>query len=511
MLTKVVVDKLKSFEFTKKDADSFLFVIAFGGDGAPGCGLSFLVSFINAGKRNSTENFLVFGSNADECSKISHRFILNVIRDIKNLESQVFMVDINGSSIKVEFKLGELPNDMKFLGFLAGELTNAAHYFLTFANVNKDNKKDVKKVFGFESAEKWELFPYEKRLKDAEIIATKKEQYAKVGILEKTRRSKLLKDIKELHSRQEFVPLVEHYIDRTKTNPLHSKNNTVKELFIVLHKLAIGFSTLDKIEFFNLITEACVYSKFMQFVRKTMGAGELYSKIRKWFNEQKGKVHEGDLNFRFRGKESLAYHFPALVCLMTENITDDIGKRKVMIVHEQSILLRRLISYSVRIENFNAGDLEQMKSCGRLLFYSSVLFNSNLSPSLFALTNCSPFHAKQTLDECNFGLGINSMEGREQKHEQIKKYMNNTTFNCRWPRIFRHAYIQLIYLRENGFDQKMYMRRGVKYNPDVNDRSCLNCGFNLSNDICPLCDDILMESIKKQKSETLEKLGATTF
>ena len=76
-----------------------------------------------------------------------------------------------------------------------------------------------------------------------------------------------------------------------------------------------------------------------------MGAGELYSKIKKWFNEQKGKVHECDLNFRFRGKESLAYlkHFPALVHLMKESISDAIGKMKVMIVHEQSILLRRVI------------------------------------------------------------------------------------------------------------------------------------------------------------------------
>ena len=129
-----------------------------------------------------------------------------------------------------------------------------------------------------------------------------------------------------------------------------------------------------------------------------------------------------NVTFRFRGKESLAYlkHSPALVFLMKESISDATGKMKVMIVHEQSILLRRVISYSVRIEHFNAFDLEQMESTGRSLYYSSLLFNSNLSPSLFALTNCPPFHAKQTLDEYNFFLSINSMEGREQKYQQIK-------------------------------------------------------------------------------------------
>ena len=83
------------------------------------------------------------------------------------------------------------------------------------------------------------------------------------------------------------------------------------------------------------------------------------------------------------------------------------------------------------------------------------------------LTNIEPFHAKQTLEQYNLGLGINSMEGKEQKHQQIKKYMHNTTFQCRWQRIFSHEYIQLVYLRENGFDQKKYVKHGVKYIPDV--------------------------------------------
>ena len=90
-------------------------------------------------------------------------------------------------------------------------------------------------------------------------------------------------------------------------------------------------------------------------------------------------VHEVDFNFRFRGKESLAYlkHLPGLVYLLKENINDDLGK-KVMILHGQSILLRRLNSYSVRIENVYECDLEQMKSFGSSLYYSAVLFNSNI-------------------------------------------------------------------------------------------------------------------------------------
>ena len=92
--------------------DSFLFVLAIGGDGAPGSGTSIFVSFLNCGKRvaSSSENFLLFGENVEENSEVVRNFISKLISDI---ESKVFEI----GSIRVEFKLGELPNDMKMLSF----------------------------------------------------------------------------------------------------------------------------------------------------------------------------------------------------------------------------------------------------------------------------------------------------------------------------------------------------------------------------------------------------------
>ena len=45
---------------------------------------------------------------------------------------------------------------------------------------------------------------------------------------------------KELKSRQLCLPLIEHYTDVAKAEPLHLKNNTIKEPFIILFKIAIG-------------------------------------------------------------------------------------------------------------------------------------------------------------------------------------------------------------------------------------------------------------------------------
>lgn len=64
-------DKLKTFEkFEKKDKSSILFLMCLGGDEAPCAGMSFLLSFLNVGKRiaSNFENFLIFGANVKENS-----------------------------------------------------------------------------------------------------------------------------------------------------------------------------------------------------------------------------------------------------------------------------------------------------------------------------------------------------------------------------------------------------------------------------------------------------------
>lgn len=45
----------------------FILFIAIGGDGGPGSGLSYLISFLNVGERIvcSPENFLLFGGNIE--------------------------------------------------------------------------------------------------------------------------------------------------------------------------------------------------------------------------------------------------------------------------------------------------------------------------------------------------------------------------------------------------------------------------------------------------------------
>ena len=165
-------DKLKTFPaIPKKVPDSFLFALAIGGDGAPAVGMTILVSCLIVGERlpSSKEQFLLFGGNVEENSDTVEKMLSVLVKDLKYLESKVFEVKNATKKVKVEFKITELPNDMKML---------SAH-FTTFANANQSEANDYKKSFGISSQHSWRPFPYSKRVHDASKVAKKKNCWKK--------------------------------------------------------------------------------------------------------------------------------------------------------------------------------------------------------------------------------------------------------------------------------------------------------------------------------------------
>ena len=124
-LSKNIKESLKGFT-----ESTGTFQIALGGDGCPFgknesiC--SFLVSFLNVGRRvASSYNFLIFSANCDESSPVTKKYVRSLWPQIAELERAKYEFE----GIKFRFKLEELPNDMKMLAMLAGELTISAKYF----------------------------------------------------------------------------------------------------------------------------------------------------------------------------------------------------------------------------------------------------------------------------------------------------------------------------------------------------------------------------------------------
>ena len=205
------------------------------------------------------------------------------------------------------------------------------------------------------------------------------------------------------------------------------------------------------------LSEGNLFFDFIQSVKNGMNCNFLAKKIIAWFNENQNAKKQKDFAFRFRGKESYKYlqNFPLLIL----NVIRRVNKTKkvtLMQVFYESIHLRKLVSISVRIDDINNNELSEMFMSGRRLFVCCSLYDVSVSPSLWCFSIVAPHHAKHLFHKFGFGLGINTMEGREQKHQQITKYSKNTTYQNRWADIFRHEYMQLIYLRENGFDLKKY-------------------------------------------------------
>ena len=74
---------------------------------------------------SSYDNFLIFGGSCDESSPVTKKYVRSFLPQLAEFERAEYEFD----GIKYRFKLEELPNDMKMLAMLAGELTISAEYF----------------------------------------------------------------------------------------------------------------------------------------------------------------------------------------------------------------------------------------------------------------------------------------------------------------------------------------------------------------------------------------------
>ena len=68
-------------------------------------------------------------------------------------------------------------------------------------------------------------------------------------------------------------------------------------------------------------------------------------------------------------------------------------------------------------------------------------------------------------------------QGREAKHIALAKFTRNTKFTNRWLQVFRHEYVSLVSLQENGCDERVYKETSGVYIPKrcYSDQFC-HCG-----------------------------------
>lgn len=168
------------------------FKVAIGGDGAPfgkdDQVLAWLVSFLNCEKRvcRSEENFLQIGANCSEDCEPVRRYVTMLKEQMSEIEGKTYNVE--GKEITLSLKFELLPNDMKYLAFLGGELSISASYFSPFADVKKADIDNPQGTFGLEHQHKWHPWKYCERIKVAAAVEKKKAELSKTTLKLATKR-----------------------------------------------------------------------------------------------------------------------------------------------------------------------------------------------------------------------------------------------------------------------------------------------------------------------------------
>lgn len=483
----------------------FTFKVAIGGDGAPfgKNDQSWLVSFLNIGKRflSNEDNFLIFGANCSESCPAVEKYVSMLVYDIAYLEKNVF--EINGINVKFEFS--ELPNDMKMLCFLAGELSNSSKYFSTFGNVSYDDMSTLKATFGQSNGHQWRPWVYEKRLNVAKQVTAFKKQIVKSKLVKSSQRNKVTSFIAERKSRQEYNPRIGKLIDKAHVEPLHLKNNACALMFRYILEFAVAKSKLaSNVNDFSLVNPQSPFAKLISSMRSESNLSRLANKVIKWFNETKGNSKSFD--YRFTGQESrrFLHNFMYLILAIEEEKDSTPARLKLHVLAFATLSLRNAVSLFNRF-NVTEEQLQELdKACND--FYSTCALFLHVNPTVWALGRVVPVHTRDVFTKYGKGLIINSMEGREAKHQAVSRYAQNSTYHNRWHSVFRHEFISLIWLRERGYNLANSKNCNATYIPKrVSGSEYCYCGLMLTGEVCAYCDHEtrlkIAKSIEKRSSQ----------
>ena len=126
-------------------------------------------------------------------------------------------------------------------------------------------------------------------------------------------------------------------------------------------------------------------------------------------------------------------------------------RQTVLICAYVGLKLRDCVSIFNRFD-ITAEQLSQLAVVAREYFRANALFlPSSVNSTVWTIGHIIPSHEQDVHRKYKQGLGTVTMEGREAKHIALKKLSENTTFQRQWPEIFKHEFVMLIWLPEQGF------------------------------------------------------------
>ena len=267
-------------------------------------------------------------------------------------------------------------------------------------------------------------------------------------------RTKVTEFIASQRSQQEFEPILGKFIDKALAEPLHLANNNWQFLFMEL--LTVVFHSKTKIPssvlYVSDLPDDCLFRKFLLCLKKEVKANRLYNSILRWFRE--GRKSCCPFKIRFSGEETrlmcsgFCKHVKCILEDKKANLVHTASEKGNLMVYVLAFLATNLtdaVAIFSHVTDMSKDLLIELNKCCSNYFNAAALF-LRVTVSVWTLGYIVPVHTKQVFDKYGVSLGINTMQGREAKHQRLAQYAKNT-FKNRWHQIFRHEYMCLIWLR----------------------------------------------------------------
>ena len=486
--------------------------VAVGADGAPfgkdDTATAYLISILNLLNRvqSCNDNHLLMGANCAEDIPLMKHYTKYLKEEMEEIEGKKMMTE---RGHQVEFRFALIPADMKWVSSMSGELNNCATYFSSFANVNQTDKTTIGGSIGGPEAT-WHPWSFKKRLETARKVENFKKRLKDP---EGKQRSEVTKFIAREKSRQEFAPPLGKYVDCVKAEPLHNTNNAWQQWFLAVLTVVMQYTNQTQLKAATVVSDLPIASplaKFLKCVRESVKCGRLYNSFLRWFSEKRKKGIQ--FSCRFTGLESkkCSWNFPFLIQEVLK-ITN-LSKGSVVKLHTLALAglkLRDSAAIYSRVD-VSRQQLENLKTMCQHYFTAHCLLLSGVNPTVWTLGYAIPYHTQQLVEKLGFGLGLNSMQGREAKHVKLAKYVDNTCNvrkSMRWWIVFRHEFVCLLWLREMdpfslSYRQEKrnacesYLPKRVR---DSDNRFCY-CGLlksSADDNGCTICMSTVMNLIKQ--------------
>ena len=406
------------------------FIIAIGADGYPfgktDQGMSICVSIANVLSKIASANhqYLLFGANCSEDHEAVADYVKNtLVHSMHDIEGNTYHVA--GQYVTFSFEL--FPSDHKMLAKLAGELSNAATYPCTFANIKKDDMNQV-------GENNWKPWNYQKRLEHAEKVRKMKEKSG--GDPPRNKVTQYIAN--SLQSRQEFPPLIGEYVEYLCPEPLHLKNNACQQLHehILTDVLAKQLSVVKKATNVKDLPPECTLAKYLHIMKKTVGAGKVHYRLSAWFNEKRKAGQSVDV--RFTGEDSIKFcqQYMYLITASVSSPPSDTELFRACILAYAGMRLRECITLFSQVL-ITEHELDKLEESCRLYFNVNALF-LKVSLTIWIIGHAVPYYTHQMWTKYGHGLGLNSSQGLEAKHRKVKEYAMKATKQNRWKLVLCH-------------------------------------------------------------------------